>query len=51
MHHLPIPAGLQSNIEYRFYDSGHMVYAKETSLQLLHANVADFIRRTSSATH
>ncbi len=47
MHHLPMPASLQSNIEYRFYDSGHMVYAKEESLQLLHDNVAAFIRRTS----
>lgn len=47
MHHLPMPASLQSNIEYRFYDSGHMVYAKEASLKKLHDNVADFIRRTS----
>ncbi len=46
MHHLPMPLSLQSNIEYRFYDSGHMVYAKEASLKLLHENVADFIRRT-----
>jgi carboxypeptidase C (cathepsin A) len=48
MHHLPIPASLQSNIEYRFYDSGHMVYAKDSSLKLLHDNVAEFIRRTSN---
>jgi carboxypeptidase C (cathepsin A) len=48
MHHLPIPANLQSNIEYRFYDSGHMVYAKDASLKLLHDNVADFIHRTSN---
>ena len=47
MHHLPMPQSLQSNIEYRFYDSGHMVYAKDTSLKALHDNVADFIRRTS----
>jgi carboxypeptidase C (cathepsin A) len=47
MHHLPMPASLQSNIEYRFYDSGHMVYAKDASLKLLHNNVADFIHRTS----
>jgi len=47
MHHLPIPSSLQANIEYHFYDSGHMVYAKEASLKLLHQNVADFIRRTS----
>jgi carboxypeptidase C (cathepsin A) len=48
MHHLPIPANLQSNIEYKFYDSGHMVYAKDSSLKLLHDNVVGFIRRTSN---
>jgi len=48
MHHLPMPANLEANIEFKFYDSGHMVYAKESSLKLLHDNVADFIRRTSS---
>jgi carboxypeptidase C (cathepsin A) len=48
MHHLPIPAKLQANIEYKFYDSGHMVYAKDSSLKLLHDNVAEFIRRTSN---
>jgi carboxypeptidase C (cathepsin A) len=48
MHHLPIPANLHANIEYKFYDSGHMVYAKDSSLKLLHDNVAGFIRRTAS---
>ena len=48
MHHLPMPAKLQSNIEYQFYDSGHMVYAKDSSLHALHDNVAAFIRRTST---
>ncbi len=49
MKHLPISKALQSNIEYQFYDSGHMVYAKESSLKVLHDSVADFIRRTSGA--
>ena len=49
MHHLPIPPNLQANIEYRFYESGHMVYAKDSSLKQLHDNVADFIRRTSNS--
>jgi carboxypeptidase C (cathepsin A) len=49
MHHLPIPQSLQANIEYRFYESGHMVYAKDSSLKQLHDNVADFIRRTSNS--
>jgi carboxypeptidase C (cathepsin A) len=48
MHHLPIPASLQGNIEYHYYQSGHMVYAHEASLKALHDNVADFIRRTDN---
>jgi carboxypeptidase C (cathepsin A) len=49
MQHLPMPDKLQSNIEYRFYESGHMVYVQEASLKALHDNVADFIKRTGSA--
>ena len=49
MRHLPIPANLRGNIEYRYYESGHMVYAHQPSLVAIHANVADFIRRTSGA--
>jgi len=48
LHHLPMPTALQANIEYKFYESGHMVYAKEASLKLLHDNVAAFIKRTSN---
>jgi carboxypeptidase C (cathepsin A) len=48
MHHLQIPAKLQSNIEYHYYQSGHMVYANEASLKQLHDNVAAFIRRTDN---
>ena len=48
MHHLPIPTSLQSNIEFKFYDSGHMVYAKDSSLKMLHDNVGEFIHRTSN---
>jgi carboxypeptidase C (cathepsin A) len=48
MRHLPIPANLRSNIEYRYYQSGHMVYVHPPTLVELHDNVADFIRRTSS---
>ncbi len=44
---LPIPDKLRANIETRFYESGHMVYAHEPSLKALHTNVADFIRRAS----
>ncbi len=48
MHHLAIPPSLRGNIQYRYYQSGHMVYAHEQSLQQLHDNVADFIRQTDN---
>jgi carboxypeptidase C (cathepsin A) len=48
MHHLPIPANLANNIQYRYYQSGHMVYAHEQSLKELHDNVAAFIRATQN---
>ena len=47
-HHLQIPAALNSNIEYHYYQSGHMVYAHEASLKELHDNVAAFIRKTDN---
>jgi len=47
MHHLPIPPALQANIEYHYYQSGHMVYVHQPTLVALHDNAADFIRRTS----
>jgi carboxypeptidase C (cathepsin A) len=46
MHHLQIPQKLQANIEFHQYESGHMVYAHQASLQQLHDNVAGFIART-----
>jgi carboxypeptidase C (cathepsin A) len=46
MRHLPIPPNLQSNIEFKFYESGHMVYAHAASLKALHDNVAAFILQT-----
>jgi carboxypeptidase C (cathepsin A) len=46
MHHLPIQASLQDNIEYHYYPSGHMVYANEASLKALHDDTAAFIRKT-----
>jgi carboxypeptidase C (cathepsin A) len=49
MQHLPIPAKLQNNIEFKFYESGHMVYAHEASLKQLHDNVAAFILKTQNS--
>jgi carboxypeptidase C (cathepsin A) len=44
--HLPMPARLQDNIDYKFYESGHMVYAHQAALATLHDNVAAFIAKT-----
>lgn len=44
MHHLPMPASLQKNIEYDLYKSGHMVYLHPESLKELHDNVVRFIK-------
>ncbi|MGD0144593.1 MAG: peptidase S10, partial [Rhizomicrobium sp.] len=48
MAHLPIPPELRNNIRFRFYESGHMVYAHEAALKELHDNVAAFIRETDN---
>jgi carboxypeptidase C (cathepsin A) len=48
MQHLPIPASLRNNIEYEYYESGHMVYVTPEKLAQLHDNVAAFIRRTDN---
>jgi carboxypeptidase C (cathepsin A) len=46
MHHLPILAKLQDHIEYRYYQSGHMVYAHQESLKAIHDDAAAFIHST-----
>jgi carboxypeptidase C (cathepsin A) len=42
--HLPIPASLAKNIEYGWYESGHMVYVRGESRKQLHDRVAAFIK-------
>ena len=46
--HLSLPTKLQGNLEMKFYQSGHMIYANEPSLRALHDNVAAFVKRTYS---
>ena len=48
MHHLAIPDRLQDHIQYRYYQSGHMVYAHQDSLKALHDDVAAFIHSTDN---
>jgi carboxypeptidase C (cathepsin A) len=47
MRHLQIPEKLRSNLEFHYYESGHMVYVHQPSLVQLHDNVEAFIRKTS----
>jgi len=44
--HLAIPQSLARNIEYDWYESGHMVYVRDESLKQLHDRVAAFIKNT-----
>ncbi len=48
MHQLPMPLKLQANISYRYYASGHMVYAHQDSLKEMHDAVSQFIRATDN---
>ncbi len=50
MAHLPMPRKLQANIEYHYYESGHMVYVHVPTLKELHDNVAAFIANTEHQT-
>ena len=47
LRHLPVPEQLSRNIEYHYYETGHMIFAHPPSLKAMHDKVADFIRRTS----
>jgi hypothetical protein len=49
MHHLPISAQQQANIEFHYYPAGHMVFVNEASLKALHDDTAAFIKATSKA--
>jgi len=48
MKHLPIPASLTKNIEYKFFPTGHMVYVNPDALHGLHDRTAEFIRENQS---
>lgn len=46
--HLQIPQSLQSNIEYKFFQTGHMVYITTPALKELHDETARFIHDTEN---
>jgi len=49
--HLPIPQSLAKNIEYDWYESGHMVYVRDECVKQLHDRVAAFIKNTDASGH
>jgi carboxypeptidase C (cathepsin A) len=50
LRHLPVPPELaRRNIEYHYFESGHMIFAHIPSLRTMHRELGDFIRRTSTA--
>ncbi|QNM83857.1 peptidase S10 [Sphingomonas sabuli] len=49
LRHLPVPPALRDNIEYHYYESGHMVYLNAGAMEAMHDNVAGFVRRTLGA--
>ena len=46
--HLPIPDSLTRNIEYNWYESGHMAYVRNDCRKQLHDRVAAFINRADA---
>ncbi len=47
--HLPISANLAKNIEYKWFESGHMVYVRDECIKQLHDRVAEFIESTGKS--
>ncbi|ASO18374.1 carboxypeptidase C (cathepsin A) [Actinoalloteichus hoggarensis] len=43
--HLEIPAELQENIEFKYYEAGHMMYVHEASRLAQSADLAEFVTR------
>ncbi|HUA99792.1 MAG TPA: hypothetical protein VMA34_15775 [Terracidiphilus sp.] len=48
--HLPIPPSLTKNIQFDWYESGHMAYVRDECRKQLHDRAAAFIRSTESET-
>jgi carboxypeptidase C (cathepsin A) len=46
--HLQLPAELRSNIEVKYYEAGHMMYAHEPSRLQQSTDIADFIQTASN---
>ncbi|HEY1869216.1 MAG TPA: hypothetical protein VGG70_13045, partial [Candidatus Cybelea sp.] len=49
LNHLMLPAKLQQNISYGFYESGHMVYLHTEALAQFHTDLENWYARTLNA--
>lgn len=47
MDHLALPKNLESHIHFEYYNAGHMMYLRTSSLARLKANIASFIDSAS----
>lgn len=47
--HLPIPPALSKNIQYNWYESGHMAYVRDECRKQLHDRVAAFIKDSETS--
>lgn len=47
VNHMDVPSDLQSHVQFKFYESGHMIYVRVPDLKELHDNTAAFIRQTN----
>ncbi|WP_214318500.1 S10 family peptidase [Nonomuraea sediminis] len=45
--HLPIPAALAGNVEFKYYEAGHMMYVHEPSRLAQAADLAAFVRSSA----
>jgi carboxypeptidase C (cathepsin A) len=45
--HLQVPAELRENVEFRYYEAGHMMYVHEPSRLAQSQDIADFVRAAS----
>jgi carboxypeptidase C (cathepsin A) len=49
MDHLHLPADLRRHVDFKYYDSGHMIYLNEQELTKLKGNIAELIAATTKS--
>jgi carboxypeptidase C (cathepsin A) len=49
MDHLQLPPELRRHIDFKYYDSGHMIYLNDQELLKLKDNIAELIEATTKS--